>query len=386
MLKRSLAVLLVTALALAWARASRAADSPARHTKVILSKALTVDGIIKSMEGPYDFEALTMMPLDEPEELIWLTGFKSEIVQEDGATPALSEFMCHTNLDFEAREYWNRMLKHRETPRTAPTVRMFTLSQGAFSAEFPPGFGYPMSSHQKLSLFTQVLNHNEKDINTKVRHRVTITYVRDRDVEEPMIPLYSVAPQGLKLLSGDSGHFNVSEPDESKHGPSCLPGLAAPSAFPGSLKKDKLGRKFTGHWVVEPGVEENHTNVTHIMQLPYDTTLHYANVHLHPFAEFIELRDITAGETILRSEVKAPEGRIGITRVDDLSSVEGLPLYKDHEYEIVSRYNNTSGVKQDAMATVFLYLRDKGFDKTKVRLGAGRDETRDAGAGMTSGS
>ena len=54
--------------------------------------------------------------------------------------------------------------------------------------------------------------------------------------------------------------------------------------------------------------------------------------------------------------------------MDDFSSKEGLPVYKDHEYEIVSRYNNTSGVNQDAMATIMIYLRDKGFDRTKIKL------------------
>jgi hypothetical protein len=31
-------------------------------------------------------------------------------------------------------------------------------------------------------------------------------------------------------------------------------------------------------------------------------------------------------------------------------------MYADHEYEVISIYDNTSGEDQDAMATMFLYL------------------------------
>lgn len=341
---------------------------PTEHRRTILSKPLPVEGIIKSMEGPYDMAEVTLGAEGDAVELLWITGFRSEIVQDDGETPANPEFMCHTNLDFYPRRYWRRLLAPQEEPRPMATSRMFTLSQGAFAVRLPDGFGYPITSDQPLHLFTQVLNHNEKDLKTSVRHKVTITYVRDAELTGPMIPLFSAAPQGLKLLSGDAGYWNVAEPDESKHGPSCLPGTAASSSFPSSTKKDKLGREFTGHWNVEPGVEENHTNVTDLLRLPYDTTFHYANVHLHPFAEYIELRDITEGKTVFRSEVRTPDGRIGITHVDEFSSREGLPLYRDHEYEIVSRYNNTSGVQQDAMATIMIYVRDRGFDASRLGL------------------
>ncbi|MGE4605458.1 MAG: hypothetical protein AAEJ52_01805 [Myxococcota bacterium] len=40
-----------------------------------------------------------------------------------------------------------------------------------------------------------------------------------------------------------------------------------------------------------------------------------------------------------------------------VSSADGIPIYRDHEYELISTYNNTSGVDQDAMATMFLYVR-----------------------------
>lgn len=52
---------------------------------------------------------------------------------------------------------------------------------------------------------------------------------------------------------------------------------------------------------------------------------------------------------------------IGIDQVDYYSSALGIPLYKDHEYELLSVYNNTTSYDQDVMAVMFLYVLDKEF-------------------------
>ena len=127
--------------------------------------------------------------------------------------------------------------------------------------------------------------------------------------------------------------------------------------------QDKFGNKFTGHWVLKPGPEVNSTATTVFMNLPYDTNLHYAEVHLHPFAESLELKDRTTGKTVFKSFAKNMPDRIGLAQVDYFSSQEGLPLYKDHEYELISVYNNTSGQEQDAMAHMVLFVEDKNFVK-----------------------
>jgi hypothetical protein len=121
---------------------------------------------------------------------------------------------------------------------------------------------------------------------------------------------------------------------------------------------DALGRKFTGHWVVPPGREERRTLVNELLAIPYDTTIHYIGVHLHPFAESLELRDLTTGETLYRARARGPDAGIGLAHVEHYASAEGIPLYADHDYEMVSVYDNTSGEDQDAMATFFIYLRD----------------------------
>ena len=99
------------------------------------------------------------------------------------------------------------------------------------------------------------------------------------------------------------------------------------------------------------------------MNLPFDTTLHYIAVHLHSFAEFLELRDLTADKSVFKSTVTGFNNSIGINHVDYYSSASGIPLYKDHEYELHSVYNNTTSSDQDVMAVMFLYVLDKEFGK-----------------------
>ncbi len=111
----------------------------------------------------------------------------------------------------------------------------------------------------------------------------------------------------------------------------------------------------------------NHTPVTEFMALPFDTTAHYIAVHLHPFAESLTLRDLTAGTDVFRAEARKPQQRIGLDHVEHFSSSKGIPLFKRHQYELVSVYDNTSNQTQDSMAVMLVYMLDKGFKKPILR-------------------
>ncbi len=329
-------------------------------TKTTLSPVYTIDRIYKSMEGPQSTQQVTL--LDGPPELVWITGFRTEMVGADGLTPSLPEFMCHVNLDFDA-------VKHKTLLGTGTNTnsRILTLSQGQISVRFPKGFGMPVLSNEALSMTTQVLNHNLEHPGLQVRHKVNFDFIRDQDLKEPMKPLYNTNVFGMKLLEGKDGHFGMADTDDAKHGPSCLPGATAPNGVHGSVYQDSFERKFTGHWVVKPGREVNYTNVTKQLYLPYDTTLHYVVVHLHPFAESLELRDMTTGKTVFKSKTRGFKDKIGLAYVDSFSSRKGVPLFKDHEYDIVSVYNNTTSTDKDSMAVMLLFLLDKQFTKPVIK-------------------
>jgi hypothetical protein len=144
----------------------------------------------------------------------------------------------------------------------------------------------------------------------------------------------------------------------------------------GDVDKDSFGQKFTGHWVVKPGREVNRALATHFLQLQFDTTIHYIAVHLHPFAESIELFDRTDKKSVWKAKARQTKGKIGLEHVDHFISKEGIPIHKDHEYEVISTYNNTSGEDQDSMAVMFLYVLDQNFEKPDPKKVAERKKSR----------
>lgn len=344
------------------------------ETKQVLSKVYTIDKKYRSMEGPSSIITVHLGDEARP-ELVWLTGIKTEVVGEDGIVTAPQEMMCHLNVELDAQ-------KHRQlfNLQRMPSSRLMTLSQGVFEMSLPAGFGFPVASNEPLYLYTQVLNLNIDDPkNMKVRHRVTFTYVRDADLQKPMAALFNAGASGLVQLDDKTAMAMppmAMAPMIDDHGiehhsaADCLIGMRAPNANGmASDYTDPQGRHLTGHWVVPPGRQTNHSDITWFLQLAYDTKIHYATVHLHPFAESLTLRDATTGKDIWKATAKNPEQGIGLAHADSFESRDGVPLYKDHKYELISAYNNTSGVNQDSMASIFFGLSDPEFVKpTRTQL------------------
>jgi hypothetical protein len=362
---------ILVVLSVLFASAAVASEYPVRQFQ-FLSDLYTIEKKYKSMEGPSSMKKVTL--LDGPPELLWITGVKTEMVEEDGKTAQLPELMCHVNVDLDAE-------RHRAlfNLKRAVATRLVTLSQGITDTRVPEGFGFPIISNEPLSVYTQVLNHNIDDPqNLKVRHRVTFEYVRDRDLQRPIKPLMNLGASGMVLIDEkplslvptiDLGVSDTSSGQSAaspEHGASCLMLQRAPNALGmGSDYVDPQGRKLTGHWVVPPGRQVNHSDVTWFMGLPFDTKLHYAAVHLHPFAESLTLRDVTADKVIFSAKARNPENRIGLDHVDTFLSSEGVKLYKDHKYELVSVYNNTTNQVHDSMASIFFGFADTQFVKPK---------------------
>jgi hypothetical protein len=331
------------------------APAPVVHTAKITSDAYHIDKMYGSMRGPYGFDDVTLGAQEKP-ELVWIVGYKTTVVDAYTGSPMSQEYMCHANLDIPTKEYF-------EDFPTSPSIsgRVFTLSQGQQDIHFPPGMGIPLQSDMKLSLVTQVLNLNHAQIKMDVKHEVEVYYVKDSEVGRPMIPLYQAAAEGFKAL-GDARYYGLpqDEADPETHGAGCSVGQAAVA---GDSDDDTHGQKFTAHWIVPPGRETNRTNVTRFLGLPYDTKAYYIAVHLHSFAESLELIDLTTGQSVYKAYTKPSQGRVGLDHIDHYESTEGLQLYKDHEYEIVSVYNNTSDQDVDSMAVMYLYLENKNFKK-----------------------
>ncbi|MDQ6893329.1 MAG: hypothetical protein M3167_11715 [Acidobacteriota bacterium] len=329
-------------------------EQPGSRTKQFLSPVYSIDRRYRSEEGPWSRQTVTLADAT-PRELLWITGIRTEMIGPDAA-PMLPEFMCHVSLNFEDVE------KHRANFGwgNQGIARILALSQGELSARLPAGFGIPLFSDEGLTLTTRVLNHNRPDERFEVRHRVTIEFLRDADARDPMKALRNVVGHVLVPLQPAAGKAAMHDHTHADDGDDDHAGVAAPTMVAGVLK-DSHDREFVGHWVVKPGREVRKKNVTETLQIPFDTTLHYSAVHMHPFAESLELRDLTTGESLVKILARPLAKGIGMEHVDSFSSAKGVPIYKDHQYQMISVYNNTTSVDQDSMAVMFLFVLDRQF-------------------------
>ena len=326
---------------------------PMERRQQLLSKPFRVDRIFESMRGPLSQRKFTVDGHSE-RELLWLTGYSMQVLDADKQSPASRDFECHTNLGFP-RNVAKPDGFHR------PKSRIFTLTQGQIDIRLPPNFGVPILSDEKLIFSTQVLNLNEPEINQTVWHKAELRYVRDRDLETPMKPLIASAAQVLVTLEEEPSIPGMEHSPEHLVGASCAVG--EPETKRG-LARDPFGRRFTSHWVVPPGRHEYRTLITKQLKLPYDTTLHFIGVHAHPHSVSLELQDVTTGKSLFRSHQRTHAERLGIEFLDYYSSEEGIPIHKDHDYQLISTYENPTDTPSDAMAVMYFYYLDKQFAET----------------------
>ncbi|HEY0670936.1 MAG TPA: hypothetical protein VGD27_01655 [Longimicrobiales bacterium] len=319
-----------------------AAQLPQEEVLILISDTLRIDTTYHSMEGPYHITRFTIASAEQP-DTVWITGMTADVVGAD-LTPVPVEFFCHANLDYDPLVHHELFNTNRMT-----SSRLFTLSQGHEAMRFPEGFGIPVRTDEPLYLTSQVLSNNGVDAVKDVRVRIRVHYVRNG--ERPMKALYLTSAIGAVSTDGHSGHYGMHDDHEV--------GASTAGVAKGRHEyRDTLGQRFAGHWIVPPGEHRVRTVVTRWLNLDADARVHYVGVHVHPFAQRITLRDMTTGEEVFSSRVTPLEGRVGISKVTDLSSSEGVRLYADHHYELISDYSNPTARDVDAMAVMFLYVRD----------------------------
>lgn len=338
------------------------------QSKEFLTAVHFIDAKYKSMQGPFTSQRVFLV--DAPSrELLWMTGFETTMVDQSGTEPISQEFLCHSNLDL----FPDVHQKALGLPARPFSKRVFTNSQGFQAIRFPHGFGVPIASDEPLLLSSQVVNHNVENARLKVRQKITVQFARDSDLDQPMKPLYQAQAMVMVSLEGHEAYVGTQDPSAQLHGASCIVGEAAggPLAAHKGLVEDSLGQKFTAHWVIGKGRSSFRTLVTEPLGLQFDTTIHYIAVHLHPFAESVELRDLTTDKSLFRSQASNLRGKVGLTHVEAFSSVEGIPVFKDHNYELITVYNNTTEEQQDSMAVMFLYLLDKEFRREAILASGG---------------
>lgn len=315
----------------------------------LTTPTLVIDDIYKSMEGP---PVAKHFQLDNSRnDLVWINSFEVKVIGTNEIKELSNDFICHTNVDFYDGEHYARWNLDNRAGFIYP--RLTTMTNGIESYKLPTGFGFPVFTNENLFLTTQALNHNIKSANIPLKHKISIGYETHNKLIKPL----------------DSKTIFIRlpyNPENPYEGPTdsnpnvCLPVNTKLHTY------EKDGEVLSGHWVVFPGKETFKYDVTHQLMLKDSTTMHFIATHLHPYAESLAFRDKTADSTLFNSIVKNHKDKIGLKDVSIFSNEKGIMLYPDHDYELVLETNNTSGIEQDMMGSMFVFLYDKEMhDKIK---------------------
>ena len=337
------------------------------NSRTVESSYLLVDRIYKSMEGPMtakesfietNFYNVILSAVSP--ELLWITGYKVELF-DDHNNRLSDDFMCHNNLNIGKNNILPWKLNTLGTDK-----RLFTLTEGQVELHLPDNYGIPILSNQRLRIDFQVLNHNLQKINLNVKQIVTIYYKYDNECNQQMKALYQQSAFITKQVSGPIGNFNevpysMSDSVKNKYKDEvklCCSNLSMLS-LKGYPFIDNYKREFTGHWTIDDSLETISTDVTPMLNLKYDTKIHFFSVHVHPFCQSLELIDETNATSIFKANAINFTDKIGLKNISKKESPEGVQLFKDHKYILTSIYNKTVPEKHTAMATMFLYCEEK---------------------------
>ena len=328
------AIAVVVAIGPVWvAVASRHPATPQVHTRDFQSGAFKIDRVYRSMRGPVDTQMVTLGAPDEHRR-IWITGLDVEALNADTTAPVDGgqRFICHVNFSYPDRDIW------------------FTLIQGHYAITFPPGFAVPATTDQTFRVFSMAQNQDPATPPFGLKIRSRFAYVYDDELTAPMTPLnkfswdirvaapYPFDDEPAKDgCDGDDAHHTEAHDQE-------------PPAQPGEPVL---------HFAVPPRRHEYRTTLPGATKIPFDTTAHHISAHLHVYGQSLELIDKTAGRSLFTSRATSNSAKTGIVEMTKYASAEGIPIYRDHTYELVAVYDNTTDHVIDAMAVVYVYYKDR---------------------------
>ncbi len=334
-------------------------DPVEKAVLTLVSDPYRLDKIYRSMEGPMSVQSGIHLAMREKSQVQWVTGLETQVVDATEQKPISQEFFCHSNLTFAEHSGTPRQYNQRFGGKTHLDWRLFTLVPGRLSIELPQGFGVPIPSDAPLDYVTMSLNLNARNQVVNVRMR---TKVHTIAADQPGAPTKALFRRALYVLqphgeSADMAPACMANTGTQHVGAGCAE--FSKGNLPEGSTAEKPGQGLTNHWIVPQGHHAYTTEITPQLNLPFDTTIHYATIHVHPFARGIELRDLTTGTTIFRLNSQDWPDRFGVAHVDEFKSTEGTPILRDHRYELRAEYDNTSDSKTDAMAILYLYLLEK---------------------------
>jgi len=311
----------------------------------MISPSFLIDGIYKSMEGP---KAANYVQLSQDSTVLWLTGFHVRALEAKTGKPVSNDFICHTNVDFNDARYYGGFHLPDRIGKQYP--RMTSLSHGLENFVFPKGYGVPMKGNDLLFVITQTLNHNKPDINFQVKHEVTIDYSHNTEKIKPLM-----SRTAFIMLPYDKRDPYKDPIDPASN--QCIPVETKNHSY-----DDGNGNMMSGHWVIPTGKNTYRSSVNGQLQITDSLRLHAAAIHVHPFATSLTLFDKTENKPVFISRITNHKDRIGLEKIEQFLSEEGVWLYKSHDYELVLTVDNTTSEQQDMMGSMFLFFYDEELD------------------------
>jgi hypothetical protein len=310
-------------------------DKTLTEIEVILENLLIDDKYI-TMEGPKRLKSRHVPTLDKT---LWVKAYKSRVYKA-GTYQEQMDYQCHSDVLMAPRSGMIEYNRHR-----------LSLSPGLSEIEFPEGFGYPIGlDNNQVRFNARLKNLTKENPNELLDVRSWLAFYTEKQAKE----------LGLKELNVFTPHVLCAMDTKVK---STISTNCKPVVVQGALNNPEVGR-VTSVFFVPPGKHIYKTSYSK-NKFPYwaikkPATVHYIWMHVHPFAESIELRDKTTGKTLFKGNVKMRGGSVPlIDHADHYSSKVGFWVFPDHEYELIGTYNNPTDGDVDAMASLYLFFHEK---------------------------
>jgi hypothetical protein len=338
------------------------------ETVVVYSPARRIDKVIKSMEGEINEHFFSLLPNAKP-ELLWVTS--GDVTVVDAETSALQppEMLCHSHLMFPLRDF--NASRHNDLMgrMTNLDLKLFTLIQGQTAIDLPKNFGIPVFSNETFDFSSMIISPRQPAHPLNVKAKGTFKFHRDSELAQPLKPLFWRGLAMMVPVQAEMAGMSAEQCAAEMHGVGAgVPGAAPAKASMNLVHKHRSGKfDVSYHWMVPPGRHEYRYTLEYGPLTPFDTTLHYINMHLHPYAESLELRDLTSGKSLFKGYSKNLKDAPGVAELTHFSSEKGIPIFRDHTYELVTVYNNTTKQDIDAMAILFVYYLDKQFNRDHLK-------------------
>ena len=235
--------------------------------------------------------------LESYPEPVWITGVDVQVVDENG------EELSHSLLDL-LTVGWTYPEEHakRFYPDHQAADVFFRLATPTSKITLPPGYGIPLWSNEPLALRVRWRNTDLYQKKSQASARVTLHFVRDRVLTEP---LKAVVPGDLFLPSPLVGRqqYNFTGDWEASPGP--------PRGTPVSSEvfEDGYQQSFTEEWTVQEDQPEVSFRVTNLRPfLPPGRTVFQTAYGFPPWQSLT----LKQGSQEIRLEKKEPAAAVDV--------------------------------------------------------------------------